>query len=133
MADADDAEAPDFEIARRPERRYPPGGGVEYEGTTVFRLVPAEQLSPSRLAALVEGVLDSPAYTYGDWFDLPMPLYLAHDERRGDVFRVGVRDGAVELHVLPATRSASLRAFYERVCDRSDAAWSVECEDEAGG
>lgn len=123
---ADDGEGvPDFDISERPERRYPPEGGVEYEGTTVFRLVPRTGLSDADLTALVESVLGSTSYTYGDWFDLPMPLYLVHDEARGDVFRVAVRDGTVELHVLPATRRESLRAFYERVCEESGAEWCV--------
>jgi hypothetical protein len=118
---------PTFTIPQRPTRRYPYQGGVEYEGETVFGLEPRRDRSDADLAALVEDVLSTEPYTYGDWFDLPMPLYLVHDEGTGDVFRVGVRDGRVELHVLPATESAGLRALYERLRAASDGEWRVEC------
>lgn len=117
---------PSFEIPARPQRRYPYDSGVEYEGETVFHLRPAGDRLDQPLQSLVEAVLDDEPYTYGDWLDLPLPLYLVHDERTGDVFRVVVRDRAVELHVLPATESAGLRAFYETLTDRSDGEWTVE-------
>ncbi|MFW6017584.1 MAG: hypothetical protein ACOCPX_02050 [Halapricum sp.] len=117
---------PSFEIPARPQRRYPYSGGVEYEGETVFRLDPATDWSEPGLQTLVEGVLEDEAYTYGDWLDLPMALYLVHDERTGDVFRVGIRDGVVELYVLPATESAGLRRFYEVLEARSDDRWAVD-------
>lgn len=124
MADDDD---PTFAISTPPERRYPRGGGVEYEGETVFRLQPSVERTEARLQTTVEGILADDAYTYGDWLDLPMPLYLVHDEETGDVFRVIVRDQAVELHVLPATESAGLRRFYDRLDDRTDDSWHVDC------
>jgi hypothetical protein len=54
-----------------------------------------------------------------------MPLYLVHDDRTGDTFRVGIRDGAVELHVLPETESAGLAAFYDRLAATAGTGWSV--------
>lgn len=119
---------PDFEIPARPERRYPRHGGVEYDGQTVFTLRPAddrEDRDDDDLTGLVESVLSQSPYTYGDWFDLPMPLLLVHDEETGDTFRVAVRDGAVELHVLPATGSAGLRALYDRLSAVDGVEWSV--------
>lgn len=123
MADDD---TPTFAIPRRPKRRYPRRGGVEYEGETVFSVTPEDDYEDRKLAALVEDVLESGPYSHGDWFDLPMPLYLVHDEETGDTFRVSVRDGVVEFHVLPATESAGLRAFYERLVGQTAGGWSVE-------
>jgi hypothetical protein len=79
------------------------------------------------MASLVEGILEGDRYTYGDWFELPMPLYLVNDDETGDVFRVAIRDGTVELHVLPATGSAGLRAFYERLAAAESVEWQIEC------
>jgi hypothetical protein len=116
--------APDrFAIPERPTRRYPRGGGVEYVGGTRFRLVPPTDRSDRELVALVERVLAGDRYRFGDWFDLPMPLYLVHDDRTHDTYRVSVRDGRVVLHVLPETGSAGLRAFFERLADGE---WRVE-------
>ncbi|WP_435194993.1 hypothetical protein [Natronomonas sp. EA1] len=120
------AAGPDFTITERPTRRYPRGGGVEYEGQMVFTLVPTPERSDDTLAALVESVLDEEPYTYGDWFDLPMPLYLVHDDETGDTFRVAVRDGRVEFHILPATGEAGLHALYDRLVAASDARWHVD-------
>ena len=80
------------------------------------------------LAALVESVLDSAAYRYGDWFDLPMPLYLVHDDSTHDTFRVAVRDGRVEVHVLPETEPEGVRALHDRLVEASGEAfeWTVE-------
>jgi hypothetical protein len=122
VADDDD---PTFAIPTPPERRYPRGGGVEYEGETVFSVRPTVDFDDDALAAVVESVLDAGPYRYGDWFDLPMPLYLVHDDDTGDTFRVAVRDGAVEFHVLPATDSAGLRGLYRRLTDATDSSWSV--------
>jgi hypothetical protein len=122
VADDDD---PTFAISTPPERRYPRGGGVEYEGETVFSVRPTVDFDDDALAAVVESVLDAGPYRYGDWFDLPMPLYLVHDDDTGDTFRVAVRDGAVEFHVLPATDSAGLRGLYRRLTDATDSSWSV--------
>lgn len=122
MADDD---TPTFAIPKRPERRYPRRGGVEYDGETVFTLRPAEARDDETLSRLVESVLEEHQYRYGDWFDLPMPLYVVHDEATGDTFRVAVRDGTVEFHVLPATEPAGLRALYERLTAATDTEWSV--------
>ena len=116
-----------FEIPRRPERRYSRHAGLEYEGSTVFSLSPVAEYADGELNALLLSVLDGDSYTYGDWFDLPMALYLVHDSETGDVFRVAVRDGRVELHVLPETGSGGLRALYRRLCDASDTEWAIEC------
>jgi hypothetical protein len=126
----DDAGSDDdlFAIPVRPERRFPTSGGLEYEGETVFTLVPDPPADDDALTRLVEGVLDDAPYTYGDWFDLPMPLFLVHDEETTDVFRVAVRDGRVELHVLPATESPGLRALYDRLrAADGDRSWQVDC------
>jgi hypothetical protein len=117
---------PAFEIPVRPERTFPFRGGVEYEGSTTFVLRPADRPGES-LAGLVEGLLADGPYRYGDFLNLPMPLFLVKDEGTGDVFRVSVRDGTVRLHVLPATESAGLRALYDRLVDRTEVAWSVDC------
>ncbi len=118
---------PSFAIPARPRRRFPFEGGVEYEGKTVFRLQPSPERGTGRLADLVAAVLDAGPYRYGDFLELPMPLYLVRDERTGDVFRVSVRDGVVRLHVLPETESAGLRAIYERLDEHSSVEWHVEC------
>ena len=118
---------PTFRIAQRPTRRYPRRSGVEYEGETVFTLTPSVEYGDESLAKLVESVLERSPYRYGDWFDLPMPLYVVHDDETSDTFRVAVRDGAVELHVLPETESEGLRAFFERVTAASETTWSVAC------
>ncbi len=125
MRGVDDETAPSFVIPERPTRRYPRGGGVEYDGGTVFSLRPDAAKSDESLTRLVKGVLDRPQYRYGDWFDLPMPLYLVHDDHSGDTFRVGIRDGVVKLYVLPTTGSDGLRAFYERLLETSETEWDV--------
>lgn len=120
------ATEPAFEIPSRPSRRFPSTGGVEYEGGTRFDLRPAEPPDDGELSALVESVLAEGPYRHGDFTDLPMPLLLVRDDGTGDVFRVSVRDGTVGLHVLPETESAGLRAFYERLVERSDLEWAVD-------
>ena len=117
---------PAFEIPVRPQRRFPFGGGVEYEGSTTFLLHP-ESDPKGRLAELVADLLAAGPYRYGDFLNLPMPLYLVKDTGTGDVFRLSVRDGTVRLHVLPATGSAGLRALYDRLDSRTATAWRVEC------
>lgn len=119
MTDVD----PTFDIPRRPERTFA-RGGVEYDGTTVFRLTPARERSTGALALLVEDVLDGDRYTYGDWFDFPAPVYLVRDREVSTAFRVVVRSGWVEFHVLPDTAAAGLRALYDRLADDD---WTVEC------
>ncbi len=118
---------PRFAIPERPRRRYPRRGGVEYEGETVFVLDPDTDAGDGALVDLLETVLSEDGYRYGDWFDLPMPLYSVHDDETGDTFRVAVRDGTVEFHVLPATESPGLRRLFERLRADSGWAWSVGC------
>jgi hypothetical protein len=116
-----------FDIPARPERTYPRSGGLEYEGEVVFDLRPPGERTDADLQALVEAVLDADRYRWADFLELPLPLFLVRDEETTDVFRVSVRDGSVRLHVLPATESPGLRAFHERLVERSSEAWSVEC------
>lgn len=118
---------PSFEIPVRPERTFPFRGGVEYEGSTTFVLRPAADRSDDSLTRLLENTLAAGPYRYGDFLNLPMPLYLVKDESTGDVFRASVRDGTVRLHVLPATGSSGLRALYDRLVENSDVDWTVEC------
>lgn len=118
---------PSFEIPRRPERRYSRHAGLEYAGETVFSLSPDVEYADDELDTLLRTVIDADPYTYGDWFDLPMALYLLNDAETGDVFRVAVRDGSIALHVLPETNPEGLRALYRRLRDASECEWSVEC------
>ncbi|MFC7234278.1 hypothetical protein [Halosegnis marinus] len=110
--EASEPAGPDFSVDH-PERTHQRSGGMRYEGGTVFVLA-----ADGDLAAAVEAVLADGPYRYGDWFDLPMPLYLVHDDDTDDTFRVAVRDGTVELHPRSATGPEGLRAFYERLADR---------------
>lgn len=118
---------PDFTIPSHPTTRYPPQGGVEYVGETIFYLRPVPGVGDDDLDALVTDVLDGERYVYGDWFELPLPVYLVHDRAERTVFRVVVRKGRVELHVLPNTESVGLRSLYDRLNAASDRAWSIEC------
>ena len=122
---------PSFAIPARPRRRFPFEGGVEYEGETVFHLNPSPARGTADLADLVERVLADGPYRYGDFLELPMPLYLVRDDETGDVFRVSVRDGDVRLHVLPETDPEGLRAMYDRIESRSEGQWDVECRTDA--
>jgi hypothetical protein len=117
-----------FAIPARPDRRYPRSGGVEYVGGTVFSFDPGVDRTEEELAGLLESVLDAESYRYGDWFDLPMPLYLVHDDSTHDTFRVAVRDGRVELHVLPETDSEGVRALHDRLVEAGEETfeWRVE-------
>ncbi|MXR52611.1 hypothetical protein GRX03_13475 [Halovenus sp. WSH3] len=119
---------PSFTIPSRPQRRYPYSGGVEYEGQTIFRLIPSRSRSNEQLSAALEQTLDAGPYRYGDFYNLPMALFLVRDEGTGDVFRASVRDGRIRLHVLPETGSAGLRRLYDRLVERSDCEYRVECE-----
>jgi hypothetical protein len=117
---------PSFSIPAHPQRRFPHGSGVEYEGGTEFRLTPESERATPVLAETVVDILDAGPYRYGDFHDLPMPLWLVRDEETTDVFRVAVRDGTVRLHVLPTTESDGLRRFFERLCEASGGqSWSV--------
>ena len=126
--DARDQGSDRFAIPARPDRRYPRSGGVKYVGGTVFSFEPDVDREDGELTRLVESVLDSDAYQYGDWFDLPMPLYLVHDAVTHDTFRVAVRDGRVEVHVLPETGSEGIRALHDRLVEAGEGAfeWSVD-------
>jgi hypothetical protein len=121
------ARDPSFAIPGRPKRTYPRGRGLEYEGETYFLLTPHEDRSDAALDGLVTRVLDEGPYRSGDFMELPMELYLVRDEETADVFRVAVRGGTVRLHVLPETESEGLRRFYDRLVERSDSEWRVEC------
>lgn len=122
------SERPSFEIPVRPERTYPFHGGVEYDGSTRFILRPETDRSERELRQLVERVLDTGPYRYGDFMNLPMALYLIKDTETADVFRLSVRDGTVRLHVLPDTEPAGLSAIYDRLVVESGATWTVRCE-----
>jgi len=119
---------PSFAIPQHPERTYPYSGGVKYEGETVFRVIPKEDRSNEALDRLVVDVLEAGHYRYGDFLNLPMALYLVRDEETTDVFRLSIRNGEIRLHVLPDTGSAGLRAIYDRIDDRTDTCWRVDCE-----
>jgi len=117
---------PSFAIPTHPERRYPHGSGVEYEGGTEFQLEPDTPVETPALANAVADLLADGPYRFGDFHDLPMPLWLVRDEETSDVFRVAVRDGTVRLHVLPTTESVGLRRFFDRLAARDDSvSWSV--------
>ena len=141
---------PSFDIPARPERHFPGTGGVEYRGGTVFELVPAAEevagstdaelpdaelsdgdrfdgdLSDAELVNLVDDVLGAGPYQSGDFHELPMPLWLVRDRETGDVFRVAVRNGEIQLHVLPRTEAPGLQAFYERLEAASeDHVWEI--------
>ena len=118
---------PSFTIPAHPERHFPSRGSLEYEGETVFRLTPGEGIDGTDLESLVEAVLDEGPYRSGDFLELPMALWLVRDDDTADVFRVSIRDGTIGLHVLPSTESTGLRRFYDRLVERSDCDWRVEC------
>lgn len=123
----DDATPPSFDIPVRPERYYPPGGGIEYEGRTIFALHADPPLSQPDLEAHLHDALDEEGYTCSERDEYPAPVYLVHDRERRTVFRVVVREGRLELHVLPNTDSETIRAAYDRLRERDGVAWTVEC------
>ncbi len=84
---------PPFSIPAHPQRRFPHGSGVEYEGGTEFRLIPDRERSMPELAETVVDILEAGPYRYGDFHDLPMPLWLVRDEETTDVFRVASATG----------------------------------------
>jgi hypothetical protein len=115
-SDEDDEDA--FADLRHPERSFPRAGGMQYEGATVIELRPRDgPTDETALAALAEDVLSADRYRVGDWFDLPLPVFLVHDDETGDTFRVAVREDAIELHVRSETGAAGLRAFRDRLAD----------------
>ena len=81
-----------------------------------------------------DGALDDVAETdgreVGGFYPVPVDV-LERPVSPDMVYRVTVRDGTVELHVLPATESAGLRRFYDRLVEESDTSWSVECRVDA--
>lgn len=117
---------PSFTIPERPTRHFPVSGGVEYEGGTTFVLEPDRKYATGDLTSLLEAVFSTGPYRWGDFFNLPMPLYLVKDESTTDVFRVSVRNGMVRLHVLPDTESEGLRALYDRLTEQTACEWHVE-------
>jgi hypothetical protein len=113
-----------FEIPARPARRFSSTGDLEYDGGTRFDLEPGAE--PKRpLVAVVESLLDAGPYRYGDFLELPMPVYLVRDDETADVFRVAVRDGTIRLYVLPETEPVGLRAFYDRLQASTGVEWTV--------
>ena len=120
---------PQFDIPARPERRYR-SGGVSHEGGTAFYLSPELSLSVEELDEHLSAILDGNRYVKGDWFDFPMPVYLVHDREVSTAFRTVVREGRIELHVLPATDSAGLEAIFRALRDRTGVEWTVECHTE---
>ncbi len=122
------AEDPSFTIPEHPQREFPFSGGVSYEGGTMFILTPKTRYERQELVSLVESILSSGPYRWGDFFNLPMPLYLVKDEETTDVFRLSIRDGNIRLHVLPDTDAAGLRAFYDRLRARTDCHWDISTE-----
>ncbi len=114
---------PSFEIPVHPKSEYH-DGGITRTGGTVFSLVPDDGSVDDRLAR----VLERERYTAGDWFDLPVPVYLVHDRELGTVFRVVGYDDRVELHVTTTTESSGLRAFYDALGEESAVDWSVDRE-----
>jgi hypothetical protein len=118
---------PSFSIPVTPTRRFPHGKGVEYEGGTAFELRPDSERTEPELAETVRDLLGTGPYQYGDFYDLPMPLWLVRDRETADVFRVAVRDGTVRLHVLPTTEPDGLRRFYNRLRETAaSVSWTVE-------
>jgi hypothetical protein len=120
------ASDPSFEVPVRPERRFPPSGGVEYRGEVAFHVTPRADRSVEQLDGLLVDVLADERYVRGDFFDLPAPAYLVRDREVDTSFRVVVREGRVELHVLPHTDAAALEALYGRLAAAGEVAWSVE-------
>ncbi|CCQ34224.1 hypothetical protein HLRTI_000672 [Halorhabdus tiamatea SARL4B] len=117
-------DAPSFTIPARPRRQYDRAGRLSYEGSVLFRLEPTDPEEVD-LRALLETVLRTWPYRHGDFHDLPMVVYLVRDDETSDVFRVSIRDGALQLHVLPATETAGLKQFYGRLDDVSDTEWDI--------
>jgi hypothetical protein len=116
LRSADDESDGPFENLQHPERTFQRAGGMQYEGATVIELRrTAEDVDETALATLAREVLVEGPYRFGDWFDLPLPVFLVHDDRTGDTFRVAVRDDAVELHVRSATGAEGLRRFRDRL------------------
>jgi len=121
-------DAPAFESPERPRRRLTPEGGVEYEGEVLFALEPAGEASVAALDDLLAGALSADRYVDGDFFELPQPVYLVHDDALSTTFRAAVRPDRIELQMLPDTDPAALAELYVRVAAASDRDWRVERE-----
>ena len=87
------------------------GGNFEIEEFTVGRHKDEESYCRMRVIADDEATLTS----------------IVHDDETGDVFRVAVRNGQIEFHVLPATEAPGLRALYDRLVAADDRSWQVDC------
>jgi len=118
---ADTCENDPFAVDR-PERQFS-NGTVEYVGETVFALRPDQSAD---LASVVSTTLDSDRYVAGDWFDLPATVYLVHDTATGDVCRVAVRAGRIELHALPDTTRETLAALRDRLANVAETTLTVD-------
>ncbi|WP_254830445.1 hypothetical protein [Haloglomus salinum] len=113
-SESDDA----FADLHHPERTFPRAGGMRYEGATVIELTPRDgPVDEAELVALTDTVLSADRYRVGDWFDLPLPVFLVHDDETGDTFRLAVREAAIELHVRSETGAEGLRAFHDRLVE----------------
>jgi hypothetical protein len=119
-------DGPAFDVPARPERRYTATGGVEYEGHVAFLLHPVPGRTVDDLEGILRDALDDGRYVAGDWFDMPRPLLLVRDHAVGTSFRVAVRQGRIELHLLPDTDTAALSALYDRLDDGSRVNWRVD-------
>lgn len=108
-----------------PRRQFDSDGTLSYEDGTVIALAPAVERTDEVLAALVADVLVEGPYRHGDFLELPMPVWLVRDEETGDVFRVSIRDGTVQLHLLPETGPAGLRRLRDRLAARTGSEWTV--------
>ena len=115
-----------FDIPARPTRAYTRLGDVETDGQTRFILRPLAE--ETAVSDWVDEVLAADRYTYGDWFELPYPVYLVHDSVVATVFRTAIRAPRVELHVLPETKPAGLEAFYRQLVEVSEIGWTVAVE-----
>jgi len=121
-------DAPAFESPERPRRRLTPGGGVEYEGEVLFALEPVGGAAVPDLDERLGAALSADRYVDGDFFELPQPVYLVHDEALSTTFRAAVRPDRIELHMLPDTDPAALAELYVRVAAASDRDWRVDRE-----
>lgn len=113
----------EFEIPNHPERRFT-RSTVRHAGGAEFTLTPVE--TTSDLDSILSDVLEDGPYRYGDWFDLPMTVFLVHDGETHDTFRVSVRDGTVRLHVLPETEPSGLKAIYDRLNATTESGWTID-------
>lgn len=112
-----------FAIPVRPTRTIV-GETVQASGEVVFRFTPSD--SSTDVRGLVSLILATEGYTAGDWFGLPEPVYLVHDEVIGDVFRVRISGQTVEVMVLPSTTPRSVERFYDQLGSNSSVDWAID-------